>query len=280
MSLMPSDLVRGDVPLASLPDVFQRFSEKLEDPGAKASDFADILQTDPALTMRVLRIVNSAYYSFSSEITNIAHAITIIGLGDLRELILAVSVAEFFKGLPNELVSMETFWRHSVMTAILAAELQKSPPVQTSESMFTAGLLHDVGSLVIYNKIPEMAKSVIELQERENKPVQELELRVIGFDHAAVGTELMQFWRLPEFLVQTVANHHKSEADGDFVFESQLLSMANEMAHEVLDKKGVSAVDVAESFAANDLKISVGSIETAIDHSLEQLESVLQTITQ
>lgn len=279
MHLKPVDLVRGDVPLPSLPDIFQRFSAKLEEPGAKATDFSEILETDPALTMRVLQIVNSAYYSFSSEITNVAHAITIIGLTDLRELILAISVVEFFEGMPSGLISMKSFWRHSVMTGLLARELQQSPGIKIDESMFTAGLLHDVGSLVIFSRLPEMSRSVIELRDREEKPVYLLEQQVIGFDHAAVGQELMQYWRLPDFLHTTVGYHHMPEKAFNFQTETALLALANQLSNELDAGDGLSQHDVALNHQNNSLGISAGVIETAIDQTMEQLESVMASVT-
>lgn len=278
MSLMPVDLVRGDVPLPSLPDIFQRFTSKLEEPGARATDFSAILETDPALTMRVLQIVNSAYYSFRAEITSVAHAVTIVGLTDLRELILAVSVVEFFNGLPNDLVSMKQFWSHSVQTGLLARELQKTPGLKIEESMFTAGMLHDVGSLVLYNRLPEMSRSVIELRDREQKPVYQLENRIIGFDHAMLGAELMKHWRLPAFLQETVACHHAPEAAREFPREAHLLALANAISNRLQQEPKLTAGLVAEEFADNHLSISTGLIEAAVIQAQEQLESVMSSI--
>lgn len=278
MPLMPVDLVRGDVPLPSLPDIFQRFTRKLEEPGAKASDFSAILETDPSLTMRVLQIVNSAYYSFRAEITSVAHAVTIVGLTDLRELILAVSVVEFFNGLPNDLISMKQFWSHSVQTGLLARELQKSPGLKIDESMFTAGMLHDVGSLVLYNRLPEMSRSVIELRDREHQPVYKLENRIIGFNHAMLGAELMRHWRLPEFLQETVGCHHEPDVARQFPREAQLLALANAISNRQQQDPKLSAALLAAEFANNHLSISGELIEAAIIQAQEQLESVMSSI--
>lgn len=280
MQLMPIDLVRGDVELPSLSVVFQQFTTKLDDPGARAEDFAEIISTDTALTVRLLKLVNSAYYSFSSTITDVPHAITIIGLNELRDMILAISVVEFFDGLPNELVSMQTFWQHSVLTGLLAKEMQTSPQIKSRQSLFTAGMLHDVGSLVIFNRLPEQARAVLERQQREDRPRHLVERDVIGFDHAAVGAELMKHWELPEFLVEVVGCHLEPKQAGQFAEETGVVDLANRLAALLSEQEmpGEAMLQELMRGSGDSLRLTVSDLEAAIEQAKEKLGSVLAAV--
>lgn len=278
MHLMPIDLVRGDVELPLLSSVFQQFTAKLDEPGATAEDFSDIISTDPSLTARLLKIVNSAYYSFAATITDVQRAVTIVGLNDLRDMILAISVVDFFDGLPNDLVSMKSFWTHSVLTGLLAKEMQSSPAVKSKQSLFTAGMLHDVGSLVIYNRLPEMARSVLERHDRGEAPRYLLEREIIGFDHAAVGGELMKHWELPDYLVDVVKYHHDPQKAQTFKEEAMVIQLTNKVARSVENgDKSVSEImqDLADSSM---LAISENDLDVSIAKAQEKLASVLSAV--
>jgi len=276
MQLLPVDLVRGEVDLPLLPAIFQQFTDKLDDPGAKAEDFAEIISSDPSLTVKLLKIVNSAYYSFTATITDVGHAITIVGLTELRELILAVSVVEFFDDLPNQIVNMNTFWHHSVMTGLLARELQNTSAFRTRQSMFTAGMLHDIGSLVFYNRLPEIARSVLEVSDRENKVRYLVERSNLGFDHANIGGELVRHWGLPGFLVEVIDCHHAPERAESFHRETQLLQLADRVAR--LMEQEVTFDEILEDTRKLSEAMNESDLSIAIENAKEKLTSVLTAI--
>jgi len=276
MQLLPVDLVRGEVDLPLLPAIFQQFTDKLDDPGAKAEDFAEIISSDPSLTVKLLKIVNSAYYSFTATITDVGHAITIVGLTELRELILAVSVVEFFDDLPNQIVNMNTFWHHSVMTGLLARELQNTSAFRTRQSMFTAGMLHDIGSLVFYNRLPEIARSVLEVSDRENKVRYLVERSNLGFDHANIGGELVRHWGLPDFLVEVIDCHHAPERAESFQRETQLLQLADRVAR--LMEQEVTFDEILEHTRKLSEAMNESDLSIAIENAKEKLTSVLTAI--
>src|SRR3569832_1443261 len=114
MRLSPKELVTGAIELASLPEVFIRVNEMIDSHRYTAADIGHVISRDPGLTTRLLKIANRAVYSYPSQIDSGSRAITSIGTRELRDLILASSVARLFKGLPNDLVSLDDFWRHSV----------------------------------------------------------------------------------------------------------------------------------------------------------------------
>lgn len=237
MGLTAREIVAGTVEVASLPEVFLRINDMVESPRYSASDIGRFLGKDPALTARLLKIVNSAFYGFPSRIDTVSRAITIIGVRELRDLVLATTVAKVFKGLPNELVSMDSFWRHSILCAILARLMAARHRELNIERFFIAGLLHDIGSLLIYRKVPELAREALMRASHSDEVLEEAEMRVMGFTHADVGAELMRKWRLPKNIEAAVAHHHHPARAVEGTKETAAVHLANLAASAVFDSR-------------------------------------------
>lgn len=232
MAVSASDLVQDIGGLITLPDVFLRINRLIEDANSSVSDIAAAVSQDPSFTVRLLRVANSALYSFPSSIDTVSRAVSIIGTSQLRNLALSMSVAKSFAGLPNELVSMENFWRHSLYCALAARILAKQARRCDVEAVFTAGLLHDIGELVIFNRLAAQAKEalLLVLDNVDELPVYEAELKIMGFDHAQVGGELARQWHLPAMLEECIAYHHAIGEAQRFPRETALVHIANILA--------------------------------------------------
>ena len=126
-------------------------------------------------------IANSHFFSFPSHIDTVAKAITIIGTEEFRQLVLATSVIKLFSELPNELVSMETFWRHSLRCAMIARSLASHLHEPNPEHYFTSGLMHDIGYLIIYRELPELAAKTLKHSTQNREIVYIVEQEIIGF---------------------------------------------------------------------------------------------------
>jgi len=233
MTLDPKTLVSGFVHLASLPDIHLRISAILETADFSTEKLGQMIGRDPALSARLLKIVNSPFYGFPSTIDTLSRAVTLIGSRDLNDIILATSVTRLFRGIPNNLVDMDSFWRHSIYAAAAARELSAYLPQGESgrERCFLIGLLHDIGSLLIYNKLPELAREAL-LRSRYNRiELRQAELEVIGFDHAQVGAELLRAWRLPANLITAVEFHHQPGLAPDYRQHAEIAFLANSLAN-------------------------------------------------
>jgi len=232
MNLEPKTLVSGFVHLTSLPEIHQRISNMLSSPNFSVNELGKLISQDPGLSARLLKIVNSPFYGFPSTIDTISRAITLIGSRDLNDIILATSVTRLFQGIPNDLVDMDSFWRHSIYTAVAARQLAKYLQDDTGlEHYFLIGLLHDVGSLLIYNKIPELAREALLRSRYNHIELRQTELEVIGFDHAQVGSELLRAWRLPPSLVTAVEFHHQPGLAPDYGHHAEIAFLANSLAN-------------------------------------------------
>jgi putative nucleotidyltransferase with HDIG domain len=244
-----AELVKGVGGLVTLPDVFIRINQLVEDPNSSATDIAKVVGQDPSFTVRLLRVANSSFYGFSSTIDTVSKAVTVIGTSQIRSLALATSVASSFDGLPNTLVSMEHFWRHSLYCALVARNLAKRARRCDPDAVFTAALLHDIGELVIFNRMPQQAKDalLLVLDSADELPVYQAEQQIMGFDHAEVGGELARQWKLPPMLEECVEFHHDVRDGLRFQREVALVHIANILAlmaeiHS-LDPSDVSPID-------------------------------------
>ncbi len=224
-------MVTGALQLPTLPEVYFRLIQLLDDPRSRAADIGRLIEADPGLSARLLKVVNSAFYGFASSIASIQQAATVIGSRDLHHLVLATAVVECFAGLSNDLVSMFTFWSHSVRCAIAARDLAACVrPRLEPQEMFVAGLLHDIGSLVIYNRVPELARAAFLRVSQQEVGLFQAERAIMGFDHADVGREIVAAWGLPDLLRETTGLHHAPERAQHFPVQVWLVHIANAIA--------------------------------------------------
>ncbi len=230
--MQPQDLVKGSIKLVSLPEIFIKINEMVDDPASSASDVGRVITQDPALTARLLKIANSPLYGFPSRIDTVSRAITIIGMRGIRDLVLATSTIGIFSRLSTDFLDMSNFWRHSIYCGVLARLLAGQCNVLHVEPFFIGGLLHDIGQLIILNKLPEMAREAHLRAKDSDLPLTEVEREVIGFDHAQVGAELLRFWRLPVNILDAVEFHHQPGEAKDAPVNAALVHIANHFASQ------------------------------------------------
>ena len=232
MAITASELGKDVGGLITLPDVYLRISRLLDDPNSSVADIARVVAADPSFTLRLLRVANSPIYKTSQAVTTVARAVTVIGMAQIANLALSMSVASSFEGLPNALVSPANFWRHSIYCALAARHLAKVMGRCDRDALFTAGLLHDIGELVIFNRMPDEARAalMLVLDSGDELPVYRAEQQVLGFDHAEVGAELARQWNLPALLEECIAFHHHFEGAQKYPREVALIHICNVLA--------------------------------------------------
>ena len=194
--------------LVSLPTIFFQIDRAINHPSSSSTDIAKALRTDQGLSARLLRIANSAFFGFPQRVESVDQAIRIIGTRQLHDLVLATVVLSQFRGVDANLVTMKSFWQHSFACGIAARTLATRRRETNVEHFFVAGLLHDIGSLVLYQEFPQRAAAALEMHRRDRTALDEVERAVIGCDHGQVGAALMTLWKLPEFYREVAANHH------------------------------------------------------------------------
>jgi putative nucleotidyltransferase with HDIG domain len=207
-----AELVAGQQRLSTLPDVYYRLLDVIQQPSSTAAAISEVILTDPGLSARLLKLVNSAFYGFPRRIDTVSRAVTLVGTRQLSDLALATSVIRVFDGIPQDLLTMDAFWKHSLATGICARIIAENGLDVDSERLFVAGLLHDVGRLVMCLAEPAAMSRAMELSRQREELLHQTEKELFGFTHADVGACLLEQWRLPASLVDAVRWHHRPSA--------------------------------------------------------------------
>ncbi len=243
--MTPEQLVANVDDLISLPELYLKVRDTIDDPRSSIDDVSNIVSQDPSICARLIRISNSSFFGFASEIETVTRAISIMGLSQLHDLVLATSVVKSFKGIPKDLVNMKEFWARSVYCGIISRLLARKCNVLDSERLFLAGLLHDIGHLIIYTKMPRPAFEILSEAKLDNKPVQQIERETFGFDYSKVGSALLRSWKLPKSHVETVENHTSLLGSGQFLLDSAIVHLASIMVlQEESKKNGIDAPEI------------------------------------
>ena len=263
--MTPQDLVTGVIRLVSLPEVCLRVNEMMEDPSTSARTLGEVISRDTGLTARLLKIVNSSFYGFPSKIETVSRAVTVIGLRELRGLVLAASAVETFSKIPTEVLNRVHFWRHSVYCGVVAQLIAEECKVLHSERLFVAGLLHDIGKLIIAHRLPEQMKTIRERVAAEQRFDYEIEREELGFDHADVGGALLREWKMPPTLCDAVYYHHRPGDAEESLMDAAMVHLANSvtgMAEDGLDVDLETMIQPVDEQVWDILNVDPAIIET------------------
>ncbi|MFT7235052.1 MAG: HD-like signal output (HDOD) protein [Methylophagaceae bacterium] len=282
MEFTADALINKSLELVSPPTTYTQLDALIHDDSASADDISQVINADPALTTRLLRIVNSPYYGFPSQISTISRAIAIVGTSELAQLVLATSVINSFRGIPEDLIKMTDFWRHSIACAITASIIAKKCKMQVPEQFFIAGLLQNIGSLVIYQTIPELAREAITSSLFGNETLYESERRLLSFDHTEVGEALAKKWRLPAALTEIIRYHHTPSQTKLFPIETAIVHLADVMvtAAGIFGHSGDRHVPKLDHQAWQELKLDeqqLPDIMQQVKDKIDDLASMLAT---
>ena len=214
----PTERKRADIAealeaLPPLPAVALRVMEVAQNPKSSASDLALVVSSDPGLSGRILRVVNSAAYRRSREVTSVQEALVTLGFVQARNMAISGAIAgAYAPDALNALFRIETFWRHSIAVAFKAAELAGRSRRLDVPSAFTAGILHNMGRLAMFYADPAALDQAVAEAIVRGVSIEETEAEILGYDHAEVGGRLAARWKLPEAIREAIANHHSGAA--------------------------------------------------------------------
>ena len=223
-NLIPVDWAAPDIP--TLPAISHQLMKYLKDENTSPDDIARLIRQDPGLTIKVLRSVNSAFYALNSEVTSVNHATVLLGVREVSRIALASVMAERFLRVPAEVRSGAVrIWHHSIAVAILA---QDFAPVGSDEpDLYTLGLLHDIGWLILLSQVPEIFNA---MSMERKKTLEEIESSW-GVSHEVWGARLAEVWELPEPFQITALAHHDPLAQTMPPQYLLIIHAANHLAH-------------------------------------------------
>ncbi|THF66929.1 HDOD domain-containing protein [Pseudothauera nasutitermitis] len=229
--------------LASLPRVYYRIREELDSPEGSVTGVGHLVAADPALTARLLRVVNSALYGYGGQVDTVSRAVQILGLQQIHDLVLAMSVSSVFAGIRPDRMDMNRFWRGSVMCALASRAIARNCGLPSAERLFVLGMLADLGHLAMYQVVPELAGEAQQAADETGEPLHEAERRLIGCDFAEVGATLVDHWRLPPCFAEALGAQLQPRLGGDSAFDAAILHVANQVVHA--DRNGESSEEAA-----------------------------------
>ncbi|MDT8405645.1 MAG: HDOD domain-containing protein [Methylococcales bacterium] len=253
--------------MPAFPNSVQRIIELTRDSAADPKELVKTIETDPIMTIKILKVVNSPYYGLSRKISSIQRAVVLIGVNTLKNL--ALSVASIGILQPTNPAGFDTrqFLKHSLATAALCKRLaeQLAIPAQSCGDYFVAGLLHDFGKIVYAQYLPEAFTEALAMSQREQCSLHHAEQAVIGIDHSQAGAFLAEYWAFDPILVEAINHHHAPVPEHSI---TQCLFAANQISKRVQIGNGGNPIaeafppSVIERFAMPDEQIqaSLGDV--------------------
>ncbi len=223
-------LVAGEVrELLAMPEVYLKVQALVNDYEATLDDFTEVVQADPGITSRILQMANSAFFGYGRKVDSIPFAINLMGISQLHDLVLATSVTSAFSALPGADIDFSRFWRESIHTGILARLLANERGLRDSERLFVAGLLHNVGHLILNLRRPVSLQDAQDAALVEQQPLYEAERDRLGFHYGDVGAAWMECWLFPDSLVCACRQHCEPLLDRDYPTESAIVHVARSL---------------------------------------------------
>lgn len=276
-------LVRNFRGTVSPPIIYLRINEELSRPNPRPHIIAEIIGEDPGLTARLLRLVNSSFFSVPQRIETVSEALRLVGHSQVRDLALVTTMMTSFGEIPTDIVSMNEFWLHSLAAGVGARAVARAVGELNVERYFLAGVLHDIGRLVLLTGEPYRMRQVILRAREGNLLLYVAELEEFGFAHTRVGEELLRSWGLPLYLQHASGYHHAPLKSVHYVLEASVIQLADVMAHSLryggngerfvapLSKGGWDRIGLS--------KLALSTIGMEVDRQVHELLDVLSSDT-
>jgi putative nucleotidyltransferase with HDIG domain len=191
--------------LPTIPAVLNRLLGVIDNPRISLSEISNFIANDPALTTRVLRMVNSPVYGFPGRISSVSQAVVLLGVNVVKGLLLGVSVFDLMQK------AMVGLWEHSLGCAVVARLIAKEKGIKEPEEVSCAGLIHDIGKVILYLQIPDRYERAMQVAEKTRVSIAEAEQNCFDITHAQVGSWIAAKWNFPSTLIEPISYHHRPQ---------------------------------------------------------------------
>ena len=266
--------------LPALPLVVSELLASFDDPDVELAQLAGKIAHDQALAAKTLRLANSSFYGLQSRVRTIGQAIQVLGFDSVRALVVGAGVIGGFEAGREQGFDYDGFWRHAIGTALCARALarQGAAPAANPELAFVAGLLHDLGRLVLVTRFPEHYAQVLARRALRDCELLLAEREVLGIDHAQVGRALGQHWKIPEPICRAIANHHQPMRQDEGELPA-LVHVANVIAHglDLADQEDDQVPALVQG-AWDSLRLDDAVLRAVFAETEEQFEETCQIL--
>jgi len=272
----PVVFVQKVVSLPALPVIMFEMMEIIRNPNSLPKQIVDVIGRDVSLSAKILKLVNSAFYGYPSQIDTLYRAVLVLGTNQLSTLATGIKLLTFFENIPSGFVDMRSFLDHSITCGILSRIISAFKNIQNTERLFLGGLLHDIGRLVLYSYLPVAAKAALVEAGRNQELLYMAEGPIFGCDHAEVGGLLLKRWKLPVSLEVAVRYHHEPQRYRD-PLEPSIVHLADVISNAV--EKGSSGerfIPPLSEVAWECVGLSARILPTVLEQMEAQREAVVQ----
>ena len=248
-----------------------------DDDRTSAMDLAQVLSTDQALTAKLIRISNSAYYGFARRVSTVREAVVMLGFKQVRQVAVGASLINSWSGPTSatDPFNLDLFWGHSVAVAVAGESIAKKTRVARPEDAFTAGILHDIGRLVLRKTMPAEFAQAVTMAKSSGIPLHEAELETTGYTHDDVGRALGEKWKFPAHLVEAVRCHHNYQLSPQNDGLAGIVAQADRLAlHYGLycgyDRDELDYIEIPADLAA--AEATCGGIDRVLERAFSFIE--------
>lgn len=269
--------------LPSLPAIVTKLIQVVNSPDSSAEDAAKLIQQDPALTSKMIRLANSAFYGIPRSISSVASAVVILGFNTIRSLVLSASVMKMFSGTQAGGIDKDKFWKHSIVCALAAKIIVRhfmNIRMMDPESAFCAGILHDIGKLIFNEFVHDGYKEACEYASKKNVSMLDAEKLILGIDHAEIGRIIADKWALPLDLEFSLVYHHNPAGADKLTELVATVHVADQLAHKMgADLYDEEHVNGQWSKARNLLKFTDSDYQKICDSLSDNIEKSIEFLT-
>jgi HD-like signal output (HDOD) protein len=268
------DKVQG---LPTLPSMLNNINRMVLNPATSAKEVAQVISSDPALTSKVLRVVNSSFYGFPNRITTVSHAIVILGFNTIKSIVLSSTIFDVFRrgAKPGDFDRGE-FWKHSIGCGAAAKVLGRRINYPMLEELFIAGLLHDVGKIVLDQYVPDKFGEVVNLVRTRDILISEAETEILGVTHADVGAWLFEKWNLSKGLTDTVRCHHNPALAGESQRFAEIIHVADVLVRALrFGNGGDQKIPAIQESAWRSLGLQESELDGLLSQTAAEIEKAM-----
>jgi len=265
---------RIDVQLPEAPELISELNAVISDPLGTSNDIAQVVNKSPSLAAMLLKLVNSAFYGFPAKIDRISRAVSLIGSKEISNLALGLCVMRAFDDISPDVIQLPVFMKHSVACGLMARIMGARVNMKQTEQLFVAGLLHDIGKLIVYKYFPNGAVECFAEAAESNDSVYRAERKVLGLHHTQIGRMLVKKWQLPAELEDVIVHHH-SPAQASHPGKAAIVQMADLLVHTLgVGNSGEWMVPHFDHPYWAKLGLANSSLSTIVHQALHQLQSI------
>jgi len=265
--------VEGISSLPTTPDVLKRILVIIEKPDISLTKIGKFISSDPALTTKILKMVNSVIYGFPGRISSVSHATVLLGLNVIKGLLIGTSVFELMQK------SMLGLWEHSLNCAITARLIAQRKGLKDPDDVYAAGLLHDIGKVILILQFPSEYEKVMNVTGVEDITILEAEKNYFVETHAGVGSWLAEKWHFPLNLVESIKYHHKPHLSKNAPFETAIVHLSDILVRAMgLGFAGDPFVPALNPAAFESLDLSENDIKEILEE-VENSKSATQELS-